>query len=341
VRYPRIIRQIVQAGITSDAGLALSAPFRPRCASILFMHRFAMPDLNVEGHSPQVLRARLEYLRRHRYNLMSLTDLIRHIDGGIPLKARSVVFTVDDGYADFARVGAPAFAAYDCPVTVFLITDFVSGRLWNWFDKVAWAVRETPRSSVTVRIGDKVVSSTWRKAEERFAAGEQITECLKRVSDAEKEDFVARLPETLDVSYPERIPVRDRAMDWDEVRSCANFGVTFGPHTMTHPILSQVDQTRAEREISGSWRAVAEQTKAAVPVFCYPNGTVRDFSDREAKTIAAAGMKAALSTIEASLVSNQNGIRAANPFALPRFNYPETDRAFIQIVSGLEALRQH
>ena len=327
--------------MTSRAGLALSAPFRPQCASILFMHRFAMPDLNVEGHEPEVLRARLEYLRRHRYDLMSLPDLIRHIDERIPLRARSVIFTVDDGYADFATVGAPVFAAYDCPVTVFLITDFVSGRLWNWFDRVAWAVRESHRSSVSVRIGGKAYSFNWKNAGERFAAGEQMAESLKRVGDAEKEEFLARLPDALDLSYPEEIPIRDRAMSWSQVRSCAESGVTFGPHTITHPILSQVDAVRAQREISLSWRIVAEQTEAAVPVFCYPNGTELDFSDRDEKTVAAAGMKAALSTSEASLVSNKNGIRAENPFALPRFNYPEKDRPFIQIVSGLEVLRQH
>jgi hypothetical protein len=110
------------------------SPLRLRCVTTLFMHRFAMPDLGVEGHDPALLAGQLEYLRRHRYRLMSLRELLQALDERTPIRENAVVFTVDDGYADFAEVGAPVFAAYDCPVTVFLVTDFVSGRLWYWFD---------------------------------------------------------------------------------------------------------------------------------------------------------------------------------------------------------------
>src|SRR5689334_21224101 len=102
------------------------------------LHRFAMPDLGVSGHEPEVLRGHLEYLRARDYDLLDLGELLERIENNAPFTRRSVVFTVDDGYADFAEVGAPVFAAYDCPVTVFLITDFVSGKLWNWFDRVLW-----------------------------------------------------------------------------------------------------------------------------------------------------------------------------------------------------------
>lgn len=327
------------SAITSGAGLALLAPFRPRCASVLFLHRFAMPELGVTGHDPVILRQWLEYLRRHRYRLMGLLELVAHVEQGIPFAENAVVFTVDDGYADFPAVAAPVFAAYDCPVTVFLITDFVSGKLWNWFDRVPWIIGQSARGELSVEMSGERIVLKWSDAIGRAIASEEIVERLKRLADGEKEALIRALAESLNVALPSGVPERDRAMTWGQVRACARDGVTFGPHTLTHPILSQVDARRSEYEIAESWRRVAAETDAAVPVFCYPNGTEADFSIREKDSVANAGMRAALSTFEASVGSPLSRPGSIDRFAIPRFSYPETKPRFVQIASGLEAMR--
>lgn len=315
----------------------LLAPLRPRCATLVFMHRFAVPDLAVNGHDPAALSRHLEYLRRRRYRLMSLRDLLHDLDEGVPLAENALVFTVDDGYADFAAVGAPVFAAYDCPVTVFLVTDFVSGRMWNWFDRVEWAFVHSDKREMTLEISGARIHLRWTSVADRIRVADEFVERLKKVKDVVKEELIRRLEKILDVKIPELPPEEYKAMSWDQVRTCANRGVTFGPHTVSHPILSQVDASRSDYEISESWRAVAAATDAAIPVFCYPNGTLSDFSSREKASVAAAGMVAALSTIEASLESSTSGIDAADRFALPRFPYPERKQSFVQMASGLEA----
>jgi peptidoglycan/xylan/chitin deacetylase (PgdA/CDA1 family) len=166
-----------------------------------------------------------------------------------------------------------------------------------------------------------------------------MVELLKRVSDAEKEALIRALSDQMEVSPPRAVPARDRAMSWDQVRECARRGATFGPHTVTHPILSQVDSVRSDREIMDSWQTLRAQTESAVPVFCYPNGTPLDFSDREKRSVARAGMSAALSTVQLSVSSRSIVERSVDRFAIPRYPYPESLNAFIQIVSGIEALK--
>lgn len=318
----------------------ISSPVRPVCASIFFLHRFSVPDLGVFGHDPTELRGRLEYLRKHRYQLLGIEDLIAGVEQRRSLSARTVVFTVDDGYADFAAIAAPIFAAYDCPVTVFLITDFVAGRLWNWWDKVEWAFRESPRREFHFEIANAPLSLAWSDQAERMVASETVVERLKRVPDTEKESLLAQLALALDVSFPTGVPQRDGAMTWNEVRRCAAKGATFGPHTVTHPILSQVSEARARDEIFQSWHTVKTESNAPVPVFCYPNGTPADFSGREESAVAEAGMKGALSTVETSIRSSDRGIHLKDWFAIPRFNYPDGYSSFVQIVSGLHSLRE-
>src|SRR5437879_6917080 len=119
--------------------------------SIFTFHRFADPDLGVVGHDPAALRDHLAYLRRHRYRLLSLTDVIRDLEeggGGPP----TVAFTVDDGYGDFARIAAPVFAEFDCPVTLFVTTGFVDGLLWLWWDRVTYLFEHTPSSTLMLNL---------------------------------------------------------------------------------------------------------------------------------------------------------------------------------------------
>src|SRR5947199_34779 len=104
-----------------------------RLLSIFTLHRFTDPDLGVVGHDPALLRYHLAYLRRHHYRLFSLTDVVRQIEnggtGGWGGRAPAVAFSVDDGYAGYARIAAPIFAEYDCPVTLFVTTGFLDGQL--------------------------------------------------------------------------------------------------------------------------------------------------------------------------------------------------------------------
>lgn len=334
-----ILKRLLAGALTSAPATALLAPFLPRGASVLFLHRFSVPDLGVVGHDPVILRRDLEYLRRRKYHIIGVSDLIAHIDKGIPLKRPSVVFTVDDGYTDFADVAAPIFAAYDCPVTVFLITDFVSGKLWNWFDRVPWIFENTDLDGLHLHIAGHPFARRWTNAAEAALVAEEVIELLKRVADAEKEALIRAISDQMEVTLPSGVPSRDRAMSWNQVRECARRGVTFGPHTVTHPILSQVDSTRSNREITDSWKTLRAQTESAVPVFCYPNGTPLDFSEREKASVAKAGMTAALSTVQLSVSSRSIVEGSVDRFAIPRYPYPESLSAFIQIVSGIEALK--
>jgi peptidoglycan/xylan/chitin deacetylase (PgdA/CDA1 family) len=270
---------------------------------------------------------------------VGLGDLVNRLERGVPLEPNTVAFTVDDGYADFAGVASPIFAAYDCPVTVFLVTDFVAGRIWNWYDRVEWCFDGSPRTALQLDLPDARFAARWANEAERFAASSELVERLKRIPDGVKEERIHALAHALDVAIPAQVPTRYRAMSWEDVRACGKRGATFGPHTMTHPILSRVDASRAATEISGSWKAVFDATESAVPVFCYPNGTATDFSVRDQGLVAQAGMRAAVSAIEGSIESTRSRPARENPFSLPRYAYSENRYRFVQIASGVEQLK--
>ena len=73
--------------------------------------------------------------------------------------------------------------------------------------------------------------------------------------------------------------------------------MTFGAHTMTHPILQNETDDEFARQIRESIEALAGLIGRPVDTFAYPNGaTGLDYGPREQATLAACGIKLAFAT---------------------------------------------
>lgn len=129
-------------------------------------------------------------------------------------------------------------------------------------------------------------------------------------------------------------------MTWDHVRTHEGRGMTFGPHSVSHPILSRMQPERAVREITESWRRLRAEARNPVPIFCYPNGADADFGDREVATARKLGFLGALSSEGgfADPVSFQQG--SDGPFKVKRQPFPEELTLLAQYVARIERLKQ-
>jgi peptidoglycan/xylan/chitin deacetylase (PgdA/CDA1 family) len=306
-------------------------------ASILTLHRFA--GYGRTGHDGAALARNLEWLRRRRYRVVPVMELIDQLRNRRPIEPRTVAFTVDDGYIDFAEVGAPVFAKYDCPVTVFLITGFIDGGSWLWWDRVRYALERTRQVELEVMVGNATVRYNLGDLAGRVRGSRDLITRLKNLPNEAREGLQREVEARLEVPFPSTPPVEFGPMTWDQVRRLAAAGVTFGPHTITHPILSKTSDEQCRREILGSWERLTQQTAGTVPVFCWPNGDPASFGSREIRLAAEAGMVAALSTVHASLTPSDWTNGQTGAYALPRYAYPQHQFDFAQVVSGLERLK--
>ncbi|NNL30617.1 MAG: polysaccharide deacetylase family protein, partial [Gemmatimonadetes bacterium] len=122
-------------------------------ATIFLLHRFHSDQPRHDSESVDGLRAALEAMRREGYELAGLGDVVARLREGALFPRPTVAFTIDDGYRDFLELGADAFAAYDCPATVFLATGFIDGDLWLWWDQIDWILQSAPRRTVEWTLG--------------------------------------------------------------------------------------------------------------------------------------------------------------------------------------------
>ena len=307
-------------------------------ATIFMLHRFRNPDSGCEGIQPDVVRRGLERLRAERFPLVGLETLFRRLEADEPLEG-AVAFTIDDGYLDHATVAAPLFAEFDCPVTTFLCTGFLDRQLWFWWDRIEYVFRNSRRTALSVTLAGSQIESAWTDEASRRRAQRDFTERCKRVPDAEKHAAIERLARAAGVAVPDIPPAEYAPMSWDQARACEKQGMTFGPHTVTHPILSQTPDAQSEAELSGSWSRLREELSQPVPVFCYPNGGFLDFGLREEGSLARLGLAGAV-VGEAGYASTASF--RANPderWRVRRFAFPGSMPMMLQYASGLERLK--
>ena len=328
------MKQLALAALTRTPLHRLFRPWTRGRALIFTLHRFIPAGHAGEGHPVDALARGLAELRAAGYRFAPLGEVVAHLRGERPLAPGSIAFTVDDGYEDFARLALPVFAREDCPVTLFVTTGFIDGTCWMWWDRIDYAMRSTGRRDVTLELPSERWTASWADAAEASRHGIALAERLKPLAEETRLALVAALAERLEVALPVRAPAEYAPMTWDMVRAAARSGVSFGPHTVTHPILSRTSDARSCEEIEGSWRRLRAETDATVPVFCYPNGTRRDFGHRECALAAAAGLDAAVSTSPDHLPPAPMPERTR--FALPRYAWPDDAPHLLQVACGME-----
>jgi peptidoglycan/xylan/chitin deacetylase (PgdA/CDA1 family) len=335
----RALKQAVVRASTIGPILRAARRTMTNHATIFMLHRFRNPETGSEGIDPAVVRRGLARLRADAFELLSLDVLFARMQAGEPLRG-AVAFTIDDGYVDHATVAGPLFAEFDCPVTTFLCTGFLDGKLWFWWDRIAYIFKHTARRNFLIEVAGRELLCEWNDDEGHRHTQHDFIELCKRIPDAEKLASITRLAKAAEVVLPESPPPAYAPMSWDQARACEAKGMSFGPHTVTHPILSQTPDQQSATELRGSWERLQQELQRPVPVFCYPNGGNADFGAREISVLREMGLVGAVVGLPGYGGSRTFAASTEAAFRVRRFPYQSSLPMLLQYASGLERLKQ-
>jgi peptidoglycan/xylan/chitin deacetylase (PgdA/CDA1 family) len=317
---------------TSPVWLPLWRRLRRRHGAILTWHRFTDLPVHPDRYPVSALKRHLAMLRRDRFEIISLPEMIRRLNDSTTDLSRTVALTVDDGYHDFADLAAEVFLAYDCPVTTFLTTGFLDGMNWMWWDRVDYSLTHaTQKPSAFVVDGEAIPLELGDTA--RGATALRLWTALKRLSTEERVRLEGELARLLGVNIPQAAPAGYHAMSWDQVRSLSRRGLRFAPHTVTHPVLTRSTPMASEFEIDESWRRLQQEEPSAERVFAYPNGLANDFNAAHAAQLDRLGFDGAVTMAQHYAPAGASHQR----FQVPRFSASADTIVLRQVVSGLEA----
>jgi lipopolysaccharide exporter len=258
----------------SGLGAVLSRVPTWRGVLVLCYHRLGRPGQGV--HDPRLWSATQEDFDRQLQFLSRNVEIVSGDELAAALeepRGRHVALTFDDGYRDNYELAYPVLRAHGLPAVFFLATGFIDRPHVAWWDEIAWMVRGTDQEAAT----DALLDSYQQLPTE--------------LADA----FLDRLAAQTGSGRADPIAASTTWMTWDMVREMQRGGMTFGAHTVDHPVLSRCSTERQQQEIDVSVARLSHELGKPPTMFSYPVGGRAAFDDRTRAYLRDAGITHAFS----------------------------------------------
>ena len=284
---------------------ALAPVIIPRASGvvirILNYHRINNPhaigslDGEVLSASPELFDEEVRFCKQH-FDVLSFGDLRRSLDGSVRLPPRPLIITFDDGYRDNYQHAFPILKSHGVTAMFFVAVGFIGSTQLFWWDAVAHAIKTYKGPAAPLSPGRGGNRVRYAVTQARLASIKSILRRLKALPNQARVDAVAKLSESASASDSEPTNAGGEIMTWSEVREMHAAGMEIGSHSMTHPVLSKVEEAdRLRHEMAGSKAALEESLGAEVSVFSYPVGGEAAIGPDVIREVQRAGYQFAVS----------------------------------------------
>src|SRR5882724_6001643 len=247
--------------------------------------------------TPQFLDRTIRALKRWNFDLVTMDEVCRRAVT-LPKANRFACLTFDGGCKDFITQAYPVLSKHGVPFTVYLPTAFPDGigEAW-WLALVDMIAREERISLVIDRKERRFASGS---TSEKYDTFEFLTSWMRTLPPPDLSFAI----HDLCTRYSVDLAALSRAasIDWDDLtKLAADPLVTIGSATVNYPVLSNLREADARREIAMG-KAVAETAfHRKVGHFAYPFGDRAAFGRRHIAMAEEAGFASAVSAISGAV----------------------------------------
>jgi len=303
--FNRLFSPVTRWIIRLAARMVAAWPGRNKFLVINYHRILPTPDAML-GPEPDVATFRWQMeLLASCFNVLPLGAAVQASAAG-QLPPRAACITFDDGYRSLHDLALPVLREFRLPATVFITTGHIDqGNMWN--DRIVETVQAMAADQLDLTdlgLGTYALHGV----AQRRAAIATLTERAKYLPPTARQAVVDRLGLLAGQGTgPELMLTREMVLNLE--RS----GIEIGAHTVSHPILTSLDDDDARAEIAGCKAELEAILGKPVPLFAYPNGKPgKDYDARHVAMVREAGYDAAFTTEVGAIT------RDHDRFQLPR-----------------------
>lgn len=300
---PSILFKKIISSLLFHSGV-VDKKIRQFCAKdffiILMYHRVVPADKLIQVGmyvSPATFESHLVFLKKY-FNIITLNCLVekngldRIVKNGKPL----CILTFDDGWKDFYDYAFPLLVKYQQPATIFLPTEFIGTRKQFWTDAFAYLLLHRQATALEKLSDPDILTIAEYLDSLRGSFDNQLEtgiEYLKGYPLSTIEKVLVGLSEIWHVD----LDGQDRNfLNWAEIDEMIESGlISFGSHTVSHQILTTLDNLRIKKELIDSRKKLLKKNVFANSCisFCYPNG---NYTKEIADMVRLTGYQLAVTT---------------------------------------------
>jgi peptidoglycan/xylan/chitin deacetylase (PgdA/CDA1 family) len=326
-------RLLASTGIT-----ALMNSIVGHYVTIYMIHRPQPLDSAYEGLSPALLEECIVYARKAGFEFASIDEVLVNAAAGYKPKRPTICFTLDDGYQDQLDQLVPVLLAHDCKPTLFTIVDMIDGILWPWDAKLSYATWVSAQTSASFQFNDTCFDLVLDNPAARIRSRRQLTRFGKTLKPEQLQEFIQAALSALAFDMNTNIPASYRPASWESLRNAELQGLRIGSHACSHQVFAVLSDEQINTELERANRRLAQELKTPSQVFCYPSGTINDYSQHHIQLVESHGFIGALTSTPGN--TNLKQIQA-NPFQIKRHSFPNTFEKFVRYSSWLEYIRSN
>jgi peptidoglycan/xylan/chitin deacetylase (PgdA/CDA1 family) len=269
--------------------------------------------------TPRFLDRTIRALKRWKFDIVSLDEACQRAVTPSS-RRRFVCLTFDGGYRDLMTSAYPVLSRHGVPFTVYVPTAFPDrlGEAW-WLAFEQVIARENRLSLVIDR---KELHFYIAKTSEKYELYKFLDSWMRQLAPPELSSAIKDLCTRYSVDLAGLS--REATMDWEDLaKLAADPLVTIGSATVNYPVLANLKDADALREITMG-RAVAQSAlHRDVRHFAYPFGDPASFRRQHVAIAAGAGFTSAVSAISGVVEAEGR----TNLHALPRISWDGQQRS--------------
>jgi peptidoglycan/xylan/chitin deacetylase (PgdA/CDA1 family) len=275
----------------------------------ILMYHGLSPDINSEGLvNFDGKHLKVGEFEKHlkiitKYcNPISLEEAISNHN----LPPNPIVLTFDDGYKNNYTYAYPLLKKYNVPVTIFLTTGFIDQSNYMWSDRLEYIINKAQTGNLDFLWEDDKLQLALNTEIEKIKSIRSVKNYMKGLSEQKKLSFIEKLQKLLEIEYNwTKIPEVLLPLTWDEIRIMKDSGlVSFGSHTVTHPILSKCTLEQQRNELMVSQKRIKEELGEECILFAYPNGKQIDYNLKTIQLLKELRYSAAVTIIPGYIEKN-------------------------------------
>ena len=304
--------------------------------TIYMIHRPQPQDGAYEGLPPALLEECIIYAQKNGFEFASIDEILVDAMSGRKRKHPTICFTLDDGYQDQLDQLLPVLLTHNCKPTLFTIVDMIDGVIWPWDAKLSYAVWSSTQVHASFQFNNTVFNLALDNPVARTHSRRQLTRFAKTLKPDQLDKFSQIALSSLAFTPQTTIPSSYLPASWDSLRSAEQQGLRIGSHACSHQVFTVLSNAEINTELERANNRLIKELKAPSRIFCYPSGTINDYSTKHIQLVQAQGYIGALTSTSGNTNLKQIQI---NPFQIKRHSFPNSFEKFVRYSSWLQYIR--
>lgn len=250
---------------------------------------------------------------KKRFTMVSMEDIERYYYNGTKLK-KSCHITFDDGHKSLYDNVFPIVKKHNIPISVYVSPKIISEQTNFWFQEVDGFEKEKVLGIISEHFSGNTEKYKEHRLKNIFKSF-SIND-IHTIINHYRKDYNLEAKPYQNITKEQMLEMQESGL------------VTFGAHTLNHPVLPNESDETAEYEIGKSIEWLAELTGRPVKYWAFPNG---DCTHRDVGLLKKFNIKLGFSTKFGTRFH-----RDANPLLIPRtgFTYGSKNYLLLKMLFG-------